>query len=423
MIVKISALAQAQVAATAQNWPLVSNCLTELAVTKATATDKSQILDLALQVLIAGDFQDSWQIAKIFPLLGQMATAPLLAMLPDERLDPEVRWLLGRILGEFPSVAMADGLAAYLCQYPDSELAEIALHALVQMGPVAIDQLTTLLDTSKLSAVTALAQIRHSQTITPLLTVVDDPKPQIRYLAIEALSSFHDPRVPPLLIDRLTDVAAVVRRAAVNGLGVRSDLAAALFLVGHLSPLLLDLNPAVGQAAAIALSRIGDDPATTALFNCFQRPTCSAALCQQIVRCLGWIDRPLALQYLQIILTTTQQLALIPEAIRAIGQSQQSGTVQILTDYLRSIPPHYPVQIKQEIALVLGNLHKTVAVEEVINLLADSSEQVRWHAIYCLEQLGTDIVIPQLQRLRSAAMPQPQLLAGIEQCLLAWEQR
>jgi HEAT repeat protein len=423
MIVKISALAQAQVAATAQNWPLVSNCLTELAVTKATATDKSQILDLALQVLIAGDFQDSWQIAKIFPLLGQMATAPLLAMLPDERLDPEVRWLLGRILGEFPSVAMADGLAAYLCQYPDSELAEIALHALVQMGQVAIDQLTTLLDTSKLSAVTALAQIRHSQTIMPLLTVVDDPEPQIRYLAIEALSSFHDPRVPPLLIDRLTDVAAVVRRAAVNGLGVRADLAVALSLVGHLSPLLLDLNPAVGQATAIALGRMGDDPATTALFNCSQQPTCPALLCQQIVRCLGWIDRPLALQYLQIILTTTQQLALIPEAIRAIGQSQQSGTVQILTDYLRSIPPHYPVQIKQEIALVLGNLHKTVAVEEVINLLADSSEQVRWHAIYCLEQLGTDIVIPQLQRLRSAAMPQPQLLAGIEQCLLAWEQR
>ena len=284
-------------------------------------------------------------------------------MLQDDSLEPEVQWLVGKVLGEFRSPLVAVGLASCLLQKPDSELAEIALRALIQMGDVAIAQLTALLFTNKLAAVTALAQIRHSPTIAPLLTVVDDPDPQIRYLAIEALSSFHNAKVPPILIQKLTDVSAVVRRAAVTGLGLRADLHRELQLVPKIQLLLLDLNLDVCIATAIALGRFGDEGAAQALFNCYQQPACPESLQKQIVRCLGWIDRPFAIQCLETILATAP-LSLMPEVIRAFGQSQDLRTVKILTDYLQILPPDYPVQIKQEIACNLGNFPKTVAVEE-----------------------------------------------------------
>ncbi len=358
-------LAPVQAAAAAQDWSLVNTCLAELSLAAADPTERSQILELALQVLRSEDFPDGWAVTKILPVLGDVAIEPLLAMLQDDSLEPEVQWLVGKVLGEFRSPLVAVGLASCLLQKPNSELAEIALRALIQMGDGAIEQLTALLPTNKLATVTALAQIRHSPTIAPLLTVVDDPDPQIRYLAIEALSSFHDVQVPPLLIQKLSDVAAAVRRAAVTGLGLRADLHNELQLVPKIQPLLLDLNLDVCIAAAIALGRGGEEQAALALFDCYQQSTCPEPLQRQIVRCLGWIDRPFALQYLETILATAP-LALIPEVIRAFGQSQDLRTVQILTNYLQIIPPHYPVQIKQEIACSLGNFPKTVAVEEII---------------------------------------------------------
>jgi HEAT repeat protein len=411
----MSVLAQAQAAAITQDWSAVSNSLAEISVGRATAREQSQILDLALQVLTAGDFQDSWQVAKVLSALGEMAIPPLLLLLQSADLEPDVQWLLGRILSEFKSDMVAERLAQCLLQYPDAERAEIALQALIQMGQVAIDRLTLLLATNKLAAVTALAQIRHSQTIAPLLTVVDDPDPQIRCLAIEALSSFHDPRIPPLLIQHLTDVGSAVRRVAVTGLGLRADLHPTLPLVPLLQPRLLDLNRDVCLATAIALGRIGDESAAASLFHCYQQSTCPEGLSQQIVQCLGWIDQPFSIQYLQVILTTTQQLAIVPAVIRVMGQSQQPLALQILIDYLRTIPTHCPALIKQEIVLSLGNFGKTAAVEEIIKLLADSNEQVRWHVIYCLEQFDAAIVDRQLQLLQESTVIRPELRTGIEQ--------
>jgi HEAT repeat protein len=409
-------LVPAQAAAAAQDWSLVNTCLAELSLATANATEQSQILELALPVLSSEDFQDGWAVTKILPALGDIAIEPLLKMLQNDEIEPEVQWLVGKVLGEFRSPLVATGLATCLLQNPDSELAEIALRALIQLGDVAIEQLTVLLQTNKLAAITALAQIRHSPTIPPLLTVVDDPDPQIRYVAIEALSSFHDAQVPPLLIQKLIDVSAAVRRAAVTGLGLRADLYVELQLVTKIQPLLLDLNLGVCIAAAIALGRFGDELSAQALFDCYQQSTCLEPLQKQIVRCLGWIDRPWALQYLENILATAS-LTLIPEVIRALGQCRDLHAVKILTEYLRILPSDYPAPIKQEIACSLGNFPKTVAVEEVIKLLADQSEAVRWHAVYCLRQFDQTVISERLQQWQLSASSDPLLLAGIKQFL------
>jgi HEAT repeat protein len=414
----MSNLVPAQAAAAVQDWSLVNTYLAQMAIATASPTEQSQMLDLALQVLAAEDFQDGWEVIKILPALGEMAIEPLLAMLQDDNLEPETQWLVGKVLGQFRSATVAAGLAKCLQPQPDSELAEIAINALTQMGEVAIDQLTALLAIDKLTAVIALAQIRHSQTIAPLLTVVDDPEPHIRYLAIEALSSFHDSQIPPVLLQKLTDPAAAVRQAAVTGLGLRSDLPSVSQLVLQLQPLLWDQHQGVAQATAIALGRWGNAAAAQALFTGYQQAHCLAPLQRQIVRSLGWIDRPVALQHLQTILSTAP-LEVLPEVIRSLGQSRRRRAVQILSDYLRILPAHYPALIKQEIAWSLGNFPKTAAVEEIIKLLADPSEQVRWHAIYCLQQLDLEVVSNQLQSWRSSNPHNLDLLAGIEQCLLA----
>jgi HEAT repeat protein len=410
-------LAPVQAAAAVQDWSLVNTCLAELSLATANATEQFQILELALPVLRSEDFQDGWAVTKILPALGDIAIEPLLKMLQDDEIEPEVQWLVGKVLGEFRSPLVVTGLAECLLQNSDSsELAEIALRALIQMGDLAIDQLTALLKTNKLAAVTALAQIRHSLTIPPLLTVADDPDPHIRYLAIEALSSFHNAQVPPLLIHKLTDVTAEVRRAAVTGLGLRTDLQAELQLVKKIQPLLLDLNLRVCIATAIALGRFGGELSAQALFDGYQQSTCLEPLQKQIIRCLGWIDQPLALQYLENILTTAP-LTLIPEVIRTLGQRRDWHTVKILTEYLRILPSDYPAPIQQEIACSLGNFPKMVAVEEIIKLLADQSEVVRFHAAYCLRQFDRTVISEKLQQLQLSANSDPLLLAKIKQFL------
>ncbi len=150
-----------------------------------------------------------------------------------------------------------------LLKSDDEELKAIASTALGQMGTVAIAGLSELLldaDT-RLFAVRSLSCIPQSETIIPLLSVVQDSQATIRAAAIEALSSFHDERVPPVLLNALDDIAATVRRAAVLGLGFRPDLREALDLVTRLQPKLYDFNLDVCCAAAVSLSRMGCDEA------------------------------------------------------------------------------------------------------------------------------------------------------------------
>jgi HEAT repeat protein len=154
----------------------------------------------------------------------------------------------------------------------------MAATALSSLGDSAIEALASLLSEpdSRLLATTALSQIRRPEIITPLLGVVDDPQVAVRSMAIEALSSFHDSRIPPVLLKALKDHAAVVRKEAVIGLGLRSDLREELDLLNQLKPLLYDFNPDVCQQAAIALGRMGTDEAADALFKVLQSPATPA---------------------------------------------------------------------------------------------------------------------------------------------------
>ncbi|HBB33788.1 MAG TPA: PBS lyase [Cyanobacteria bacterium UBA8803] len=356
--------------------------------------DLQQVLNLALQAIEVGDFQQRWEVAKVLPTFGQQAIAPLLEILEDEEVDPEARWFAGRILGQFNEPIIIKSLIELLKTAEDEDLAQMAAQALTNIGTCAIEALSGLLaqEESKALAVKSLAHIRHPETIVPLLSVVKDPLPTIRATAIEALSSFQDPRIPPVLIDALKDTAVLVRKEAAIALGLRARQLKELDLVNYLKPLLYDLNSEVCQQAAIALGRLGTDDAADALFRVLKSSVTPIGLKTEIVRALSWSETAKVLDCLQEGLRWSPQ-PICQEIVTVLGRIEswelKPQATQILINFLHSGQlATQQTPIKQALALSLGQLGETRSIEPLIFLTNDPDQAVRLHAIAALKRFS-----------------------------------
>lgn len=346
------------------------------------------VLDIAIQVLIQGDFDQQWEIAKIIPKVGNIAIQPLLNLLNDLDVDLEDRWVVARILGEFHQPQVIAALIELIQQREDLELTEIAISALTKIGVPAITALTDLLDTpDRHTAVTTLTQIRHSHTIKPLIQVIDDPDPQLRSLIVEALGSFHDSRIPPLLVIKLTDIAPTVRKAAVTALCLRSDLGAELNLSQHLHPLLFDLNLAVCQATAIGLARLPDLSTVKILTEVLLSPQTPPELKSSVVLALGWIGTKPTIDTLIAALPQASR-SLGSEIVIAIGKTDRAQVYasRILANYLQELDPS-ATNVRQEIATALGNLGNPNIVPHLVQLLDDPDDRVKLYAANAISKL------------------------------------
>ncbi len=401
----------AEVIATIQNMPL-----------DADEALRAQVLGLALQVLMDGDFEQQWEIAKIVPKLGEIAILPLLDLLNDSDVEIEERWFVARILGEFDRSDVVTALVMAIRQGEDPELSEIATGALAKIGTSAITALTELLTTSDCAiAVTALAQIRHSQTIEPLSRTLQHPDPQVRTLTVEALGSFHDPRIPPLLLTKLTDTAASVRQAAVTALSLRSDLTVELDLVRQLQPLLFDLNLAVCGATALGLSRLPDPYAVTVLAEVLVADRTPTPLQSQVILALGWIGTCAALDCLVAALVTAPP-AMRGEIVTSIGNTERERCYasQLLAAYLHANIAGLSASVKQEIAGSLGNLGEINSVPELIQLLGDPDDRVKLYTIAAISKISPTIPAEILQ-LAARSDLTPELQLGVRMCLSHWQ--
>lgn len=396
-------LAKAEIVAEQENWSLLNQCLQHLLQSKTlgVANDR-QVLNWALEILHCGDFQDRWDVAKIFPSLGKPAIAPLIDILQDEDADEELRWFAVRILGEFHDSAVISALVDLLKTSDNEELSAMATTALANQGKSAITALVDLLTQEewRLLAVRGLAHIRTKETITPLLSVVNDSQVLVRAMAIEALGSFHDPLVLPVLLGALKDVAASVRKEAVIALGVRNDLKDRLNLVKVLKPLLWDFNLDVCQQAAIALGRLGTDEAAEALFSLWESAVTPLPLQLQAIRALGWVETPQAIAYLKQIFLhdfananqqIDGQLLIWQEVITVLGQFQKNNLIpiatQVLIDLLNSSHPAISLaEIRKKLAISLGLLADPQAVVCLQSLLSDRDSVVQLHAIAALRK-------------------------------------
>ncbi|RCJ21775.1 PBS lyase [Nostoc sp. ATCC 43529] len=427
-------LMQVQTAYKAADWSSLIQYLQQLIIgtdleDQKIIKNREYLLTLTLSMLEMGDFQQRWEITKILTNLGNIAIPPLIEILKDEDVDEELRWYAARTLGEFKHPDAITALVELLKNDEDEELKAIAAIALGQIGSVAITSLTELLadEDTRLLAVRSLCCIPQTETIAPLLSVVQDPQPTIRTAAIEALANFDDERIPPVLLNALDDVAATVRRAAVVGLSFRPNLRQTFDLVTRLQPKLYDINLDVCCAAVVTLSRMDCDEAAKHLFDLLISPQTPITLQLETIRALSWMGIPSSLEYLQAALNQSTSETVWQEIVTVLGQMQKPQlttlAAEILLEVLRLQHPATNIaNIKSAIALSLGQLGKIQAIEPLISLLADSNVSVRLHAIAALKNLDKEAAHQQLQQLANNPELTPDLQQGITIALAEWFQ-
>jgi len=382
------------------NWIVVNQQLQQLLdkKNKMQVVEDSQLeqaVAIVLQVMRAGDFQTRWDIAKIFPKIGKPAIAPLLEILDSEKEDLEIRWFALRILGEFNEPEVVMSLVKLLEETQEEELAIMSAQALAKIGQPAVSALIELLkdEKSRLLAVKSLAQIRRSEVIEPLLSVVEDSVAEVRVIAIEALGSFHHKHLIPVFIKALQDTSSSVRKEAVIALKMRSEFKDEFDLVNHLQPFLFDINSEVCQQAVLAMGCMRDSSAIKALFNILKVKNAPLFLKEEAVRALNWSNTLMALDYLKSCLYSSD-ITLIQEIITVLGRQEstelKSYATEILIDFLNSEQEiTHQSQIKQLVATSLGELGDLRPLTHLEKLADDDNSKVRLYAKAAIKKVNS----------------------------------
>ncbi|MDJ0728957.1 MAG: HEAT repeat domain-containing protein [Crocosphaera sp.] len=345
-------------------------------------------IKLGLSLLELGDFQQRWEVAKLFPKLGKKIIDPLLIILENETLDVEYRWFVARILSEFNDIKIITSFTQLLHTTEEEEVLNIVAEGLGKIGISAIKSLETLLEedeSSRLLAVKALAQIRHLDTIEPLLKVVNDPNPKIRAIALDCLGSFHQKQLISIFIKGLNDPVSEVRKEAIIALGMQSQLTEEFNIIQQLKPLLYDINLEICQQTALTLGRIKTDEAIEELSIILKKKTTPIELKKEVIKALNWTELPQALTYVKQALFT-ENIEVCQIIINLLG-TQKSETVKhqasgILMDFLSSNHPiSQDSKIKQAVAVSLGELGDEKSISCLRKLSNDPNKSVQLHAL------------------------------------------
>jgi HEAT repeat protein len=421
-------------------------------------------IEQAIATLTTGDFPSKWdyarQFAKQFAHWGDRPIPYLIdrlhssSIVEDHTEDhaedhAENQWFLIRTLGQYQHPSVVEALANFLISTPDEALQIEATKALTRLGSGAIATLTHLItsptiETRRLAAST-LAKIRRSAVIEPLLGVANDPDAQIRGIAIEALGSFHDPRITPVLLSALQDETAIAIEA-VRTLGRRSDLLATTDVIALLQGALLGQAEDLARESAIALGRLGahsgGELAAEALGKFLTQPAPTEVKIAA-ARALGWLTSPTATLYLATAFECPFPLVMPEvrlEIARSLGQTQsvplQLTAAQPLVRWIQSQvqsqvqsqaqqqaqQPSGPdnFALKQTVLSALARLAAVGTLDSLIPLLGDPDARIRMHALNALKQIDPDLgQVKVADYLRTEALSAA-LKAKIADSLSAW---
>ncbi len=385
-------LAQAYTAAQTGDWPGVTTQLQQHLDRFPTLDpgDVIIILDLAIDLLLEGEFQDRWDAAKLFSRIGNPAIPSLIDLIQTPTIDPDARWFGVRILADLQSLDSIPPLMAILSETVDGDLQTMAITALGQLGPQVLPYIHQL--QQPMLAAQVLSLLRHSHTIPSLLELTQDGNPQVRAIAIEALGSFHSPEIAQTLLAALKDHASSVRIAAAKGIGFCAQELRSVDWTTALTPLLQDLNADVCRQAALTLSRVGSQEAAQALNNAlYQTPE----LGLEILRAISWIDIPDSMTLLGNALVGDRlPLPIRREAAQLLGRSphpQASG-------FLETQLPQAPTSLQSTIVTALGQLGQTSAQGPLIEAIAQANGHLRLHILAALKNIDPDSSHQHLQQ-------------------------
>ncbi len=401
-------------------------------------TAESAAIEEAIAPVLTGDFHSKWDSARSFSKQfahWENLPVPHLIGHLNSSEDPENQWFLIRMLGRYDHPVVVETLASFLVTTPIEELQLEATRALTQLGESAIATLTYLLTNTstekRILAARTLSKIRRSDVIEPLLSVTDSPELQLRAVAIEALGSFHDPRVTPVLLKAIDDAPAIAVEA-IRALGRRADLLNSTDLVGLLQQGLFGEEAAVAKESAIALGRLGTKDCAIALGQFITQPAPSEVK-NVAVRALGWFDHPTATLYLTTAFDCPMPLvmpAVKQEIARSLGQTRSSAlkhsAVKPLVAWLEGagLDPLESISFKQSVISALSRLGLSEAVDSLIPLLGDSDARIRMHVVSALKQIAPRTGLAQARQYLSSAEASNSLSMvskqDIESSLVAW---
>ncbi|MGF1524805.1 MAG: HEAT repeat domain-containing protein [Leptolyngbyaceae cyanobacterium] len=373
---------------------LVTTSSDAQAPTKLASTAQ---LDAALKLLLEGDFRSRWEATKQLPTLGKPTIAHLVLLLEDDDIDWEIRWFAARTLGNFTDPEALASLVRLLERTCEPELITIAAEGISRFGAEGITALVQLSKnpSHRVTAMQALAGIRHKAALPPLLAAAQDENAEVRSVALSALGHFRDPDVDAVLVETVQDPAASVRQEAITHLGLRAHLLATVDLVAILQPRLQDTHLEVAQATAIALGRLGTDTAIATLAQALQSPSTPESLQTILVRALGWIEQTDALDAILAARLTAPlavQLGIVEALPRFEAPLLKQRAAAALCDWLTQLPNEASaVRVIQAIALALGDLQPPQAQALLETLAQTTDEQTRLYAEAAIRKIADSL--------------------------------
>lgn len=437
-------------------------------VGQQTSADVEAYIDQAIAQLLLGDFHSQWeqskQLAKQLAQWGDHSVPALLRHLKAQS-DSDVQWFLVRILSGFDDQRVVEALSELLVTTSSEPLQAEITKALASFGESAIAYLSRLLaetdssddtelvpDTAtdkpvnsrRLLAVRTLARIRRSRTIDPLLSVAFDPDPILRETAIEALGSFHDSRITPVLLAALEDEPAICVEA-VRAIGRRSDLLDSTDLVTPLAACLQSPHETVACESAVALGRLGHPRAIAALGEQLSQPLATPVKVAT-VQALGWLNVSAAIDYLTQAFSYPAPIIMpaVRQALaKALGQTRETSlkalAAQPLVDWLETyvstdltasdLEEDNLVDQRQTLAdfgiiqsvlTALTRLGATHSVDGLISTLGHPDVRVRMHALSALKQIAPEEAQRRIQSYLHGETLSPAAKQYVSETLAAW---
>ncbi len=395
---------------------------------------ESQVLNALLQALEWGDFQVRWDVSKILPKLGTVAIDPLLDLLQDDTTDEEVQWFVVRALGAWENDAVMQALLDVL-RSGNAELQSVAATVLAQYGDRVLARLRPIVlpsqlaapqppilgepEISKLWAARILASIRTIGTIELLLVLAVDDDPEVCCTAIEALMTFQDDRIAPVLIPLLQSVRSSIRKTAVEAIGLCQSLTLDE-RVDLLTPLLFDLNAVVCTKTVASLGRLGDC-ATQSLLNVLNSSPLPNELETELVRSLLRLSNPVALSGL--FKRAQQSSSVRHELLRSLGRVRDLNLKPICAQYLTHLMQTSLTIADRKLAVTaLGHLQQPEAIDCLIDQLTIPDTSLRLHSLQALQQIDRTLEHPIvrtkiLEQLQTASNP---CRSGLEFAIEEW---
>ncbi len=401
----------------------------------------------AVEQLSAGDFHSRWDYAKQFSQQFEPwgdRIIPILIHHLETHSDVEAQWFLVRILSQFEHPSVVTALAQLLVTTSSEDLQLEVSNAIATLGKSAIATLSELLvktkpgeagnDTQRILAARTLSHIRRSAIIEPLLSITEDANFELRAIALEALGSFHDPRITPVLLAALQDKPAICIEA-VRTLGRRSDLLATTDLIAPLQQCLLSKDETVACESAIALGRLGTEAAIAVLGKHLLRPL-STPVKIAIVQALGWLNVESAAVYLASAFTAPVPMIMpaVKKAIAgALGQTRspalQTIAAKPLIDWLSSSqtstalyldPTLETLLLTQTVLSALARLGVSDALEWLVPILSHPDPRLRMHALNALKQIDPRAAQAQAQSYLQRSELSPVKKQYVSEALAAW---